>query len=503
MRLLILLAVCALAACATGAVKPPGRAVEPAAADQAAGLAAEQQRLRDIIVSNNRHRAGALADLQSAIANPAFQSLSVDDQYEALTLAARLSLYDAQAALAHDYIARVIALPGLGFEDQAAALRIAREVGNWTAAVSCLTSIAHQWPERLASIENRSVEQVVYQANFLPRTNKFLLLQSLYAAHWTLQWGIEPSSAWRDLAILLLERHSLRQAIDVARHVTDVYVLIEMRADRRFDAVVAAHPEQFEIDAAAERELNLYQSLSDAQPKSLALKALVMEALLHEQHYAAMLAASDSVMQEIESTNFPDKLYDDYVEDHGTYFSLRAVALQREGRPEEAVAQLIEASRDGDISQLINLAALYCALDRPQDALAVINPIGPSRTSAYGAMQVEAVRLQTAVQLADHDQASRSLDYLSAHRSDAPRAYLYALIVAQQLDQAARFLISELDDKDLRENVLPDIQEYLPTPGTETELAIEAQWRAVIARQEVQAAIQKVGRVERYHLESP
>ncbi len=499
-RVLILLAIFALAACATGPAKP-SRAVEPTPADKTA--AEEQQRLRDIIVSKDKHRPGVLAELQAAIANPAFNSLSVDDRYEALTLAARLSLYGTQRALARGYIARVIALPGLGFEDQAAALEIARDVGNWAAAVGCLTSLAHHWPERLASIENRTVEQVVYEANFVPRTNKFLLLQSLYAARWTLRWGIEPSSSWRDLTILLLERQSLQEAIDVAAHVTDAYVLISMRADRRFDAVVAAHPLQFDVDAAAERELNLYQSLSDAQPKSLDLKALVMEALLHEQHYAAMLAASDSVMQEIESTNFPEKLYDDYVEDYDTYLSLRSVALQREGRREEAVAQLVEASRGGDISQIINLAALYCALDRPKEALAAINLIGPSRTSAYGAMQVEAVRLQSAVQLADPDQIARSLAYLSAHRKDAPRAYLYALIVAKRLDQAAHFLIAELKDKDSRQNVLPDIQEYLPTPGTETELAIEAQWRAVIARKEVQAAIHKVGRVESYHLESP
>lgn len=492
-----------LAACASGLVKSANGAVEPKSADKTPELSVEQQRLRLVMASHTGDFGQQLAMLQEIIAAQAFKWLSVDDQYEALILAARASLYSKQRDLAKDYIARVIALPGLGFEDQTGALEQAREIGDWAAAVRSLTSIARQFPERLASVNNRTVALVVYGADYSSPTEKFLLLQALYAAHWTLQWGIEPSGSWRDLTLYLLERHSLQQAIDVSTHVTDVYVLIAMRADRRFDGVVAAHPEQFAADVAAERELKDFQALSDAQPKSLALKARVMEALLHQQHYAAMLAASDSVVQDIESTNFPDKLYDDYVEVHGTYFYLRSLASQREGRWDEAVTQLLEAAHDGDVTQILNLANLYCALNRPTEALAVIGPLAPSRTSAYGAMQVEAIKLQAAVELGNHDQISRSLTYLRAHHADAPRAYLYALVVAKHVDQAVGFLITVLDDKELRQSILADIQEYLPTPGSQTELAIEAQWRAVIARKEVQAAIQKVGRVESYRLESP
>jgi len=71
------------------------------------------------------------------------------------------------------------------------------------------------------------------------------------------------------------------------------------------------------------------------------------------------------------------------------------------------------------------------------------------------------------------------------------------------LDQAARYLITELEDEELRQRFLPDVQEYLPAPGTKAELEIEAQWRSVISRKEVQAAIHRVGRVESYRLEAP
>jgi hypothetical protein len=499
---LTLVTVFGLAGCTPGSQKPGHEVAKPISADKASELAAEQQRLRDIIVFTSKHYGRGLAELRDVIAAPAFKSLSVDDQFQALTLAAGAAT-PTETTLAHGYLDRAIALPGIGVEDQLATLSLAVNSGYAAAAAKSLTLLARQWPDRLASFDKRLIFRALWLAEHVAQGDRFLVLQALYAAHWKVEWDIEPSAYWRDLALLLLEQGSLREAIDVSTHIIEPYVLIAMRADRRFDALVAAHPDQFEVELAADRELKVFQSLSDEHPKSLALKARVMEALLHEQHYAAMLAASDYAVQEIRATNFPDKLYDDYVEEHGSYFNLRSVALQREGRWDEAVAQLVEAGHEGDISQLINLASLYCALDRPKDAVTVISPLGPTRTSAYGAMQVEAIRLQSAVQLGDRAQLARSMQFLSSHYADAPRAYLYALIVAKQLDQAARYLITELEDEELRQSILPDIQEYLPTPGTKAELAIEAQWRSIVARKEVQAAIHRVGRVESYHLEAP
>jgi hypothetical protein len=77
------------------------------------------------------------------------------------------------------------------------------------------------------------------------------------------------------------------------------------------------------------------------------------------------------------------------------------------------------------------------------------------------------------------------------------------LILTQQLDQAARYLISQIQDSELRQSILPDMQEYLPTPGTEVQLAVEAKWRSIVARKDVRAAILKVGRIESYRLEAP
>jgi len=99
-------------------------------------------------------------------------------------------------------------------------------------------------------------------------------------------------------------------------------------------------------------------------------------------------------------------------------------------------------------------------------------------------------------------QVTRSLQYLSEHRADSADAYLNSLIAAKQLDIAATYLVSELQDLDLRQNALGALQGYPSRPGSETEREREARFRSVVARKEVQAAIHKVGRVESYQLEA-
>jgi hypothetical protein len=491
---LALLMMIGLSACASNPPKPGNPVSE-------SDLALEQQRLRDIIVFNSKPGPG-LVGLREVIASPAFQSLPVDDQFQALTLAAAATTAD-ETSLEQSYLDRAIALPGLGFEDLQITLRMTVNSGYAAGAIKSLTRLARQWPEQMANVEIMLIRRALFLNDHAPRAERLSVLQALYAAHWQLQWAVEPSESWRDLALLLVERGSVREAIDVSTHITGAYVLAAMRADRRFDAVVAAHPEQFEVEAAAAKERKLYQALSDENPKSLVLKVRVLEALLHEQHYAAMLADSDAVIQAIKFTNYPEKLYDDYVEQHSRYFFLRSVALQREGRREEALAQAVDASHEGDINQLINLASLYWALDRPKDALSVLSTIGPARVSSYGAIQLETVRLQAAVLLGDREQIARSSTYLSEHRADAPADYSVSLLATKKWDLAAAYVVSELEDPDLRQDALLDVQEYLPTPGTELETELEARWRSVVARKDVQAAIRKVGRVERYHLEAP
>jgi hypothetical protein len=51
--------------------------------------------------------------------------------------------------------------------------------------------------------------------------------------------------------------------------VQSAYTLAEMRADRRFDRVVAAEPMHFDVEAAASGALQRFQDLADNAEASL------------------------------------------------------------------------------------------------------------------------------------------------------------------------------------------------------------------------------------------
>jgi tetratricopeptide (TPR) repeat protein len=391
------------------------------------------------------------------------------------------------------------------FENLLGQLRTDRRLDRQAAAVADLTLLAQRWPERLKSLAPEFVLQIVSDSNHLAHPANLALLRALYDAHWKLRWDIEPSSLWLRLTRLLLEQGALAEAIQVSLRITDTHDLIAMRADRRFDAVVAANPGRFDIGAAATRQLRTLQAASEQAPESLQLKSELIGALLQQQHYAAMLALSDSVLLDIESTNYPEKLYVDFNEQHGWFLNERAIALERFGRWDEAVAQLTAAAAVKEHAQiashLINLGELYCALERPQEALSTIGKVPIATLSPYGLMELESVRLDAASQLGDTTQAENALDYLRENRAHDPASYQYGLVTLNRLDDAAQALIEWLRDTDHRLTALASVQTYIDPPMTPRETLILARERSLLSRPDVLAVIQEVGRVERYPVE--
>jgi beta-barrel assembly-enhancing protease len=442
------------------------------------------------------------AALQEVIAAPSFAGIPREKQYDQLLLEGKLGIALEKPRKGYVFIARAADMSEATLDVRLLQVQTARTLGYKADVVNGMKALVHRWPDQVANLPTGLLEAVVRESSDVPGDAYLSLLQALYAMHWKLKWDIEPSAAWHDLSLLLLEQGSLSEAIDVAAHVNDTYVLIGMRADRRFDALVAALPMKFDIAAAAARELEGFEAASEREPLSLALKSQVLAALGNQEHYAAMLAESDSIASAIDSTNFPAKLFVDYYEQYRVFLNLRAAALQREGRTEEAVAQFIAAAAGNNPNQLIGLAAFYCDLGRPADALDPIRRVRGD-TSPYGAMQLESVRLEAAVQLGDRSQISSSLRYLKNHSADAPGAYLDALLSMNDQDRAADVLAGQLLDPHQRQESLTRVQDYVLPPQTPRGMEITSRWRQVIARKEVQTAIHKVGRVESYHLEAP
>ena len=454
------------------------------------------------MLSNKQLDAG-LPALRAVIDARSFASLSGDDRYRALDAAARAEMGLQRWSLAKGYMVRAAAMPQATADDQLSLIKIAAHLHDQSTVAGGLTTLARRWPEHLGDIDEDYLTSTLRTAK--PRDTALALLQALYAANFKLKWEIEPSDSWRELTLWLVEQRRLPEAVEVSARITDPQILVDMRADRRFDAVVAAHPERFDVEAAAAREIRALEAKDEEGANSLRVKTLLMAALMRRHHAAAALAIADEALAEIRDTNYPERRYVDYLAEYGGLLSERAFALLDLGLWDEAVAQLAAAAREfehdrDNVGAAIDLAQVECDLARPREARSVLDQLA-SGLSPYGTMQMEGVRLDVATQDGNTAQVKRSLSYLRAHRSDARLTYLSALVVADQLDGAAQELRRQLADPDARQEALGVVQTYALEPATPRDLEMRARWQSVLAREDVQKAIAQVGRAESYDLE--
>jgi hypothetical protein len=431
--------------------------------------------------------------------------LSSDDQYHALLAAGEVEMGLHQWSLARGYMTRAAAMPQSTADDQLALLSIGWQLSDQPLIADSLTVVAKKWPGRLGDIDEDNLLSFLHTAARLPRATRLGLLQSLYAANFKLKFGIEPSDTWRDLMLLLIAQGRVAEAADVSARITDPIVLVEIRADRRFDAVVAAHPEAFDAEAAADRQISWLQSKDENGADSLRVKVLLMAALMRRHHAPAALAIADDAIAEIRDTNYPERRFVDYLAEYGDLLTERAYTLLDLGLWDQGVAQLKEAAGEfehdrDNVRAVIDLAEVECDLARPAEARSALAQI-TAALSPYGDMRVEAVRLDIAAQEGDAAQIERSLSYLRAHRDEAFVSYLSALIIANQPDRAAEELRRQLLGPDTRQDALENVQTYAPQPATPRDLEMRARWQSVLARPDVQHAITGVGRVQSYDLE--
>jgi beta-barrel assembly-enhancing protease len=442
--------------------------------------------------------------LKGEIEGHGFRSLSQDDQYHALLKGAFVGVYHGDKNLGYSYLLRLTAMPQADQGVWHELINVAYNLQHPDDSARGLIMLAQRWPEEVAKLDERVVASALSSIHSQPREKQLTSLWALYEAQFKLKWGYEPSPAWRDLTLLLIERARLTEAAEVAGHINSSKILMLMRSDRRFDAVVAMRPERFDIESAARQELRFAQTLSDANPQLLDLKVDVVISLQRLRDYGAMLAAADELKAEIASTNFPRRLYTDYDDKYRWLLTERAMALERVGRADEAVTELQTASglsEEGakNVSQAINLGALLCRLNRPQEALAAIADIGP--VSEYGSVEIEVVRLKAALQLKDDAQVAKFLESLQSMRTTQPEKYELGLVLAGRMDRAAQSLMIRLRDPAKRQGALELVQDFPALPSAKFEQDDDEAWRLLVARADVQSAINEVGRAGSYRLE--
>jgi tetratricopeptide (TPR) repeat protein len=274
-----------------------------------------------------------------------------------------------------------------------------------------------------------------------------------------------------------------------------------MRADRRFDALREANPGRFDVKASAEAQLRLTRDQMARAPDALAPVTLLATQLMYLGRHAEALELAETAIKRAKSPTAETKPYTDGGQQFPWLLDVKAQALFGLGRFDDAVRQRVEVSMlqeqgSQNVSQIINLAGLYAQLGRPVDALSTLRQVGTP--SEFGRMQAEGVKLHAAVQLHDQRAIEEALGYMRAHRLEALDTFQFALVTAGATEESANLMVQRLADEDQRSDALLSLQSLAPGVQTPTSTERSANWKKLKEDPRVKAAIERVGRVERY-----
>lgn len=367
-----------------------------------------------------------------------------------------------------------------------------QSTGDRERASAHLASLLSRWPERVAQVDPLSVSDLVFEAR-KDSADRLALMRALFDAGYTRNER-GASGTWRELALALLAQGDETKAREVVQRIDDPLVIVDLRSDRRFDAIEDVIASMPSVEDAAAADVERFRQRVQANPGRIDLAADLGTALLVAGRNHDALAQADATLAMIDSAD-PATL--EHIDERIWVMNNRAVALRRLGRLEDAVKQMEQArqlSEGGttNVSQSLNLGMLYCHMARPHDARRALETLGPM--SDYGRMVETSVRQCIALLEGDAPAARHALETLSASRDDAPSALLDALMRAGDVEQAAAELVRQLRSDTSRDAALDFVHTYRVAPalpGTERGRATR---QAVLARADVRAAIDEVGR---------
>jgi beta-barrel assembly-enhancing protease len=443
--------------------------------------------------------------LLGVIRSPVFDHLEPNQRHAALLLAGLVAIDLDKVAEGHALLVRSCAMPQADGDDWFGRLDAAHRLDMREDAIESLTQLGRRWPEKLPEVNFQAVWEIVRHARHVPAKEPVLhaLLNSLYEAKWTLAGGVEPSSIWRDLAALELDRNQVARAREIVRRVQSPHIVVSMRIDRRFDPLREAESRYFDVDAAVTNELAMMRSIVQRSPRSLDAVVQLTYSMLDAGRYGETLETTAEVMRRVDGAPAKQAPYDD-MDKMIWILDNRARALaatQRWSEAEAMVRAAADRKEDGrrNVSNVINLAWFYAEAGRSDEALAALLDLGQDM-SAYGLMQMHGARYAAALQKGDVAISNESLAYLAEHRNDALDTWQWTLVRANRLDEAAALLIERLRDPVLRGQALDDLQDYADPPPAAERAIWNARWTQIRNRADVRRAVDAVGRIERFSI---
>lgn len=453
-------------------------------------------------------RATLTTSLKAILADPAYGALTKAERHGAQLLYGAL-LFDAGNYQDADApIREATRMSGASDFDWGLRLRnsyLRRDYADTSVATIML---AQRWPAKLAEFGDSPIFNIAEKAQALG-DGAFAadLLNALYVAKWRPSSPFATAdSLWLALVRIRLESGDGDGARQVALEIRDPVSLLEMHADKRFDAIVQSDPGHFNVMKAFAAALEEMKAKATAAPDKLEGVNAIATLLLRMRRPKEALAQMDDALARIAAKA---NTYSDVEDNIGWLKDQRADALFAAGNDGDAIATMeagVAFKEHGgvNVSQAINLAEVYTLYDRPKDALAAVAGLQFSNASEYGRLALEDARACAYFQLGDGASLAPIVEYMKAHARDGAQPFLNTMLCTGDLDGAAAEVVAQLNDPVRRMWILYYLQDYAPDPHANArQAAIHAAWMAVRNRPDVAAAIARVGRIESYNLKNP
>ena len=436
--------------------------------------------------------------LKNLLASDGFKGLTKARQHIAVYLAGIVALEKDDAERSLGLLRRATGFDEVSAGDWSMRLLAASRARDHADASLALTTLSERWPESLNEVNARVISSTVHDT---PKTGttRYQLLGALFKANYKTEL-FDVGDWWRDLALLQLEHGDQAAARKALERVTSPAGLISVRADNRFAPIRGGIA--LDVPAAVDRQVLEAREAVKAHPTKLMPILRLMTALQQGLQFTEVIRVADDAVSAMSGPKGP-KIYDDYREFRVWLLNGRSEALFRLGKWDEAIAQLTAARQlpeagDVNVSQTINLASAYNDLGKPTEARATLALLSDETISPYGRMQAAIERLASADQLSDAAEVEKQLGFLREHRDDSISSYQRGLISANRQDEAARLLISRLQDPEQRVDALLEVQDYKEAILGSRAAEWRKRWIAMKNRPDVREAVGKVGNVSEY-----
>ncbi|HEY3800705.1 MAG TPA: hypothetical protein VGL58_20315 [Caulobacteraceae bacterium] len=304
---------------------------------------------------------------------------------------------------------------------------------------------------------------------------------------------VDLNPIWLQGATAALANGDEATAMSFARRIGSPLVMAQLRADRRFDELVAKNPAAFNVHAVGAAELARAQKLAGADPDHRAPQYAVAVALERLGRYSEALDELDAAMAAGPAWREDDAYQYDLI-------ARKVTVLSELGRNDEALAitSAMCALCTDKVRFDMQQAHILIGLNRPGEALAMLRHRQPESLDMAGAADLAALRACALHGVGRQaDAAAQLADILPLQRAD-PDAYLGAVACAGSDEEIAMALVNMLGDPQLRAVALGALQVYREGQPAPLTAAFRDRLAKIAQRPDVQAALLKVGRVETY-----